>query len=63
MNWYRVTVEFNNFDSEGQSFVDKITTFQVAKNEHMACLIVGGGEWADDDFSHLVNVTAVLDTN
>jgi len=63
MNWYRVTVEFNNIDSEGQSFVDKITTFQVAKNEHMACLIVGGEEWAGEDFSHVVDVYAVLETN
>jgi hypothetical protein len=63
MNWYRVTVEFNNVDGEGQSFVDKITTFQVARNEHMACLIVGSDEWSDIDPGILVNVTAVLYTN
>lgn len=62
MNNFRVTVEFMNVDMENQRYTDRLTEWVDARNEHMACLLVGAQFWADET-DNITNVYAVLETN
>jgi hypothetical protein len=62
MNTYRVTVSFLNVDSENMRYTDRVTEWVDARNEHMACLLVGASCWADET-DNITNVHAVIEVN
>lgn len=63
MSNYRVRVTFWSIDMEGQKYTDTETSWVDAASEAHAAFIVGSQQWGDEDLSHLVSVSAVLETN
>lgn len=58
MEEYRVTVKYWGADVFGYRQTHKTVEYVQANSEAMACLKVGSEFWADDDLTHISEVSA-----